>query len=65
MKQFVKRSAGFLFVLLSLIAYMFLYPKLYDTMGKIPSILLFVVFIFVCPAVYRYIVSGSERREEL
>lgn len=65
MKQFVKRAAGFLFVLLSLIAYMFLYPKLYDSVGKIPSLLLFVVLIFVCSAVYGYIVSGSERREEL
>jgi len=63
MKQFVIRAAGFLFVLLCFIAYMFLYPKLYDIFGKIPSLLLFVVLIFVCLEGYGFIVSRSERRE--
>ena len=65
MKPFVMRAVGFLFVLLSFIAYMFLYPKLYDILGKIPSLLLFVVLIFICSGIYGYIVSRSERREEL
>ena len=64
MKQFVIRAAGFLFVLLCFIAYMFLYPKLYDIVGKFPSLLLFVVLIFVCSGVYGYIVGRSKRREE-
>jgi hypothetical protein len=64
-KQLVRRAAGFLFVLLSLIAIMFLYPTLYDAVGKIISLLLLVLWIFLCSAVFEYIVSDSERREEL
>ena len=65
MKQFVIRAAGFLFVLLCFITYMFLYPQLYDIVGKIPSLLLFVVLIFVCLQVYGFIVSRSKRRKGL
>jgi hypothetical protein len=65
MKQFVIRAAGFLFVLLCFIAYMFLYPKLYDIVGKFPSLLLFVALIFVCSGVYGYFVSRSKRRKGL
>ena len=64
MKQWVKRAAGFLFILLSLIAFMFLYPALYDAVGKIISLLLLVLWIFVCSAVFEYIAGDSEPREE-
>ena len=63
--QWVRRAAGFLFILLSLIAFMFLYPTLYDAVGKVISLLLLVLWVFVCSAVFEYIVSGSEPRDEL
>ena len=62
MKQFVIRAAGFLFVLLCFIAYMFLYPKLYDIVGKIPSLLLFIALIFVCSVVYGYFSRPNRRK---
>jgi hypothetical protein len=64
-KLLVRRAAGFLFILLSLIAFMFLYATLYDAVGKVISLLLLVLWIFVCSAVFEYIVSDSERRDEL
>ena len=64
-KQLVRRAAGFLFILLALIAFMFLYPTLYDAVGKVISLLLLVPWIFVCEAVFEYIVSDSERRKKL
>ena len=63
-KQLVRRTAGFLFILLSLIAFMFLYPALYDAVGKVISLLLLVLWVFVCSAIFEYIVSDSEPREE-
>jgi len=64
-KQLVRLAVGFLFILLWLIAFMFLYPTLYDTVGKVISLLLLVLWIFVCEAIFVYIVSDSGRGEKL
>jgi len=64
-KLLVRRAAGFLFILLSLVGFMFLYPTLYDAVGKVISLLLLVLWIYVCAAVFEYIVSDSEPRDEL
>jgi len=63
-KQLVRRATGFLFILLSLIIFMFLYPRLYDAVGKVISLLLLVLWVLVCSAIFEYIVSDSEPREE-
>jgi len=62
-KQLVRRAAGFLFILLSLIAFMFLYPTLYDAVGKVISLILLALWVYVSSAVFEYIVSDSEPRE--
>lgn len=64
-KQLVRRAVGFLFILLWLIAFMFLYPTLYDAVGKVISLLLLVMWIIVCEVIFEYIVSNSEREEKL
>jgi hypothetical protein len=62
-KEFVRRAAGFCFILFCLIGYMFLYPKLYETVGKAATLLLLLVVIFVCEWAFEFIVSGSKRNE--
>ena len=64
MKQFVRRAAGFCFLLACLIGYMFLFPTLYETVGKATTFLLLAVLIFVCELVFEYIVSDAKRGEE-
>ena len=62
-KQLVRRAVGFLFILLWLIAFMFLYPTLYDAVGKVISLILLALWVYVSSAVFEYIVSDSEPRE--
>jgi len=64
-KQLVRRAVGFLFILLWLIAFMFLYPSLYDAVGKVVSLLLLVLWVIVCEAIFEYIVGKSERGDKL
>lgn len=64
-KQLVRHAVGFLFILLWLIAFMFLYPTLYDAVGKVVSLLLLVLWVIVCEAIFEYIVSNSERGDKL
>jgi len=63
--QLVRRAVGFLFILLWLIAFMFLYPTLYDAVGKVISLLLLVLWVIVCEAIFEYIVSHSGRGDKL
>jgi hypothetical protein len=63
-KDWLRRAAGFCFISISLIAYMFLFPRLYESIGKTATLLLLVLVIFVCKYVFEFLVYGSIGKEK-
>lgn len=57
MKVWARRTAGILFILALLIAFMFSYPSLYDMLGKVATISLWLVLIFACEMFWNYLVD--------
>ena len=57
MKVWARRTAGILFILALLIAFMFSYPSLYDLLGKVATISLWLVLIFACEMFWNYLVD--------
>ena len=43
---------------------MFLFPKLYESVGKAATLLLLVVLIFVCKYVFEFLVYGTIGKEK-
>ncbi len=57
MKVWARRTAGILFILALLIAFMFSYPSLYDLLGKVATISLWLVLIFACEMFWNYLID--------
>lgn len=55
MKVWARRTAGIFFILVLLVAFMFSYPNLYDLLGKIVTISLWVVLIYACDVFWNYL----------
>ena len=64
MKDWLRRAAGFCFISVCLIGYMFLFPSLYETIGKAATLLLLVGLIFVCKYAFEFLVYGSMGKEK-
>jgi|GEM_PF-4424160 len=63
-KDWLRRAAGFCFISGCLIGYMFAFPRLYDSIGKGPTLLLLVVLVFVCKYAFEFLVYGTIRKEK-
>ena len=57
MKVWARRTAGILFILALLVAFMFSYPSLYDLLGKVATISLWFVLIFACEMFWNYLID--------
>jgi putative flippase GtrA len=64
MKDFARRAAAFCLILFCLIGYMFLFPRLYESIGKAATLLLLVVLLFVCEYLFEQMTAGARRKEE-
>ncbi len=57
MKVWARRTAGILFILVLLVAFMFSYASLYDLLGKVATISLWFVLIFACEMFWNYLID--------
>ena len=54
-KVWARRAVGILFILMLLVAFMFSYASLYDLLGKIATISLWLVLIFASEMFWNYL----------
>jgi hypothetical protein len=57
MNVWARRTAGILFILVLLVAFMFSYASLYDLLGKVATISLWLVLIFACEKFWNYLID--------
>ena len=57
MNVWARRTAGILFILVLFVAFMFSYPSLYDLLGKVATISLWLVLIFACEMFWNYLID--------
>ncbi len=55
MKVWARRAVGILFILMLLVVFMFSYASLYDLLGKITTISLWLVLIFASEMFWNYL----------
>jgi len=55
MKAWVRQTIAVASIIGGFIVFMFSYPQLYDTFGKIPTLSLWFVFMFVCEIFWEYV----------
>jgi len=63
MKSWVRQTVAVVIVIGGFVVFMFSYPQLYDAFGKLPTLSLWLVFMFVGEIVWER-VSGAPTKDK-
>ena len=63
MKSWVRQTVAVVIIIGGFVVFMFSYPRLYDAFGKLPTLSLWLVFMFVCEIVWER-VSGAPKKDK-
>jgi hypothetical protein len=63
MESWIRRILASLAIILIFVAFMFLYPVLYNSLGRILAMSLWLVLIFMCEVLWNVVCDDSKRSE--
>ncbi len=63
MNSWIRRILASLAIILIFVAFMFLYPVLYNSLGRILAMSLWLVLIFMCEVLWNFVCDNSKRSE--
>lgn len=63
MNSWIRRILASLAIILIFVAFMFLYPALYNSLGRILAMSMWLVLIFMCEGLWNFVCDNSKRSE--
>jgi len=63
MESWIRRILASLAIILIFVAFMFLYPVLYNSLGRILAMSLWLVLIVMCEVLWNFVCDDSKRSE--
>lgn len=63
MNSWIRRILASLAIILIFVAFMFFYPVLYNSLGRILAMSMWLVLIFMCEVLWNFVCDNSKRSE--